>query len=170
VLVNAGRNDPPRRPNEFEPEGFLRVVDVNPDRDDADVPRLASRAEGGSIVNLASMLSFVGRGFAPAYSDSNGGVAQLTKSLAIAWAAQGIRAKRDRPGLDSDNSDPDAGRRLVAIGCDPSRGGRRRAAGSSPRTWAGAALFLCSSRGGRSSPEGRPGRSTADTPSLETKE
>jgi NAD(P)-dependent dehydrogenase (short-subunit alcohol dehydrogenase family) len=35
---------------------------------------------GGSIVNVASMLSFFGGGLAPAYSASKGGIVQLTKA------------------------------------------------------------------------------------------
>ena len=45
---------------------------------------LLAAAGGGTIVNTASMLSFFGGGLVPGYSASKGGVAQLTKSLAIA--------------------------------------------------------------------------------------
>jgi NAD(P)-dependent dehydrogenase (short-subunit alcohol dehydrogenase family) len=44
------------------------------------------------------MLSFFGSGFVPAYSASKGGVAQLTKSLAIAWAPRGVRVNAIAPG------------------------------------------------------------------------
>ena len=53
---------------------------------------------GGCIINTASMLSFCGAGLVPAYSASKGGVAQLTKSLAIAYAANGIRVNALAPG------------------------------------------------------------------------
>jgi NAD(P)-dependent dehydrogenase (short-subunit alcohol dehydrogenase family) len=56
------------------------------------------RAQGGAIVNTASMLSFFGGGLVPAYSASKGGVAQLTKSLAIAYAADRIRVNAVAPG------------------------------------------------------------------------
>jgi NAD(P)-dependent dehydrogenase (short-subunit alcohol dehydrogenase family) len=59
-------------------------------------PLLAARR--GCIVNTASMLSFFGGGLVPGYSASKGGVAQLTKSLAIAWAAEGIRVNAIAPG------------------------------------------------------------------------
>jgi len=63
---------------------------------------LAARAKlaqsRGSVVNLASMLSFFGSAYAPGYSASKGGIAQLTKSLAAAWAADGIRVNAVAPG------------------------------------------------------------------------
>ena len=55
-------------------------------------------ASKGAIVNTASMLSFFGGGLVPAYSASKGGVAQLTKSLAIAYAPDGIRVNAVAPG------------------------------------------------------------------------
>lgn len=56
------------------------------------------RAAGGAIVNTASMLTFQGSPFVPGYSASKGGVGQLTKSLAAAWAADGIRVNAVAPG------------------------------------------------------------------------
>ncbi|TAN09658.1 MAG: SDR family oxidoreductase [Rhizobiaceae bacterium] len=56
------------------------------------------KASGGSILNIASMLSFFGGPLVPAYSASKGGVAQLTKSLAIHWAPEGIRVNAVAPG------------------------------------------------------------------------
>jgi NAD(P)-dependent dehydrogenase (short-subunit alcohol dehydrogenase family) len=56
------------------------------------------KASRGCVVNLASMLSFFGGGLVPAYSASKGGIAQLTKSLAIAYAADGIRVNAVAPG------------------------------------------------------------------------
>jgi NAD(P)-dependent dehydrogenase (short-subunit alcohol dehydrogenase family) len=56
------------------------------------------RESAGSVVNLASMLTFFGAPRAPAYSASKGGIGQLTKSLAAAWAADGIRVNAVAPG------------------------------------------------------------------------
>ncbi|HRK23706.1 MAG TPA: SDR family oxidoreductase [Beijerinckiaceae bacterium] len=56
------------------------------------------KTSGGSIVNMASMLTFQGSPFVPGYSASKGGVGQLTKSLAAAWAAEGIRVNAIAPG------------------------------------------------------------------------
>ena len=44
------------------------------------------------------MLSFFGGGLVPGYSASKGGIAQLTKSLAIAYAPDGIRVNAVAPG------------------------------------------------------------------------
>ncbi|MEX0370719.1 MAG: SDR family NAD(P)-dependent oxidoreductase, partial [Tateyamaria sp.] len=82
-----------RRHDEFDIDTFCQVIDVNL----VGTMRccLAARDQlaktGGSIVNTASMLSTFGGPLVPAYSASKGGVAQLTKSLAGAWADEGIR-------------------------------------------------------------------------------
>jgi len=60
-------------------------------------PHLKS-AGGGKIINIGSMLSIFGAGFAPAYGASKGGVVQLTKSLASAWAADNIQVNAVLPG------------------------------------------------------------------------
>lgn len=85
---------------EFTVDGFRKTIEVNLVGTMrvclAAKDRLA--ASKGAIVNTASMLSFFGSPFAPGYSASKGGVAQLTKSLAAAWAAEGIRVNAVAPG------------------------------------------------------------------------
>ena len=85
---------------EHDPLAFARTVDVNLNGTmrvcAAARPGLAARR--GCIVNTASMLSFFGGGLVPGYSASKGGVAQLTKSLAIAYAVDGIRVNATAPG------------------------------------------------------------------------
>jgi 2-deoxy-D-gluconate 3-dehydrogenase len=52
----------------------------------------------GKIINIASLLSFQGGVFVPAYAASKGGVAQLTKALANEWASKGINVNGIAPG------------------------------------------------------------------------
>ena len=61
------------------------------------------RVGGGKIINIGSMLSIFGASFAPAYGASKGGIVQLTKSLATAWAADKIQVNAVLPGwIDTD--------------------------------------------------------------------
>jgi NAD(P)-dependent dehydrogenase (short-subunit alcohol dehydrogenase family) len=98
VLVNCAGVI--RRGAEHDPEVFAQVLDINLNGTmrccAAARPLLARRR--GCIVNTASMLSFFGGGLVPGYSASKGGIAQLTKSLAIAYAAEGIRVNAVAPG------------------------------------------------------------------------
>jgi NAD(P)-dependent dehydrogenase (short-subunit alcohol dehydrogenase family) len=98
VLVNAAGVI--RRDLEHEPDVFADVVAINL----TGTMRVASAAKRkladaqGCVVNVASMLTFFGGPRAPAYSSSKGGIGQLTKSLAAAWAADGIRVNAVAPG------------------------------------------------------------------------
>ena len=98
VLVNCAGVI--RRGDELRPEVFASVIDINLNgtlRCCAAARELLAAGKG-CIINTASMLSFFGGGLVPAYAASKGGVAQLTKSLAIAFAEQGIRVNALAPG------------------------------------------------------------------------
>jgi NAD(P)-dependent dehydrogenase (short-subunit alcohol dehydrogenase family) len=142
ILVNAAGVI--RRDEEFEPEVFSQVVDINLTGTmrmcTAAKPLLASAR--GSIINIASMLSFFGGARVPAYSASKGGIAQLTKSLALAWAAEGIRVNAVAPGwiatplTQSLQDDPARSASLLSRTA-LARWGR-------PEEVAGPVMFLCS--------------------------
>ena len=89
-----------QRSLELEAEAFARTVDINLNGTMrvCAAARQGLKAKRGCIVNTASMLSFFGGGLVPGYSASKGGVAQLTKSLAIAYADDGIRVNAVAPG------------------------------------------------------------------------
>ena len=143
VLVNcAGMLQ--RGGAEFVEANFLEVLDTNLSGTMrlclACRPLLAKSR--GCMVNTASMLSFFGSGFVPAYAASKGGVAQLTKSLAIAWASEGIRVNAVAPGwIETPMTQPlaeNSERSQPILDRTPMRRWGR------PEEIAGPVLFLCS--------------------------
>jgi NAD(P)-dependent dehydrogenase (short-subunit alcohol dehydrogenase family) len=109
------------------------------------IPVMA-RAGGGSIVNIASILGFVGDPDLAAYCAAKGGVLALTKAAALAYGPAGVRVNAICPGdvdtpmvQDYFNKDPDPeGLRREVY----SKYALRRIA--SPREIAEAALYLAS--------------------------
>lgn len=134
-----------RRGQEHELDVFAQVIDVNltGTMRVCQAAHQLLKASGGCVINVASMLSFFGGGLVPGYSASKGGVAQLTKSLAIAWAPDGIRVNAIAPGWIqtplTQGLQDDPGRSSAILARTPlGRWGR-------PDDVAGPALFLCSS-------------------------
>lgn len=99
VLVNCAAIT--ARGEEMDPAFFARVVDVNLFGSfrtaEAFHPHL--KARGGSLINIASMYARFGSPKNPAYGASKAAVEQLTKSLAIAWAGDGVRVNAVAPGF-----------------------------------------------------------------------
>lgn len=94
-----------RNGREFEIDAFRQTIEVNLNGTMrmclAAKDKLAAKAgdkAGGAIVNIASMLTFHGSAYAPGYAASKGAIGQLTKSLAAAWASDGIRVNAVAPG------------------------------------------------------------------------
>ncbi|WP_367038402.1 SDR family oxidoreductase [Streptomyces sp. Je 1-332] len=120
VLVNAAGVI--ARDREFDPEVFAHVVGVNltGTMQSCVAARRALVRSRGCIVNITSMLSFFGGPKVPAYSASKGGVTQLTKALAVAWADDGVRVNAVAPGwirtgLTSElQESSDASRRILS--------------------------------------------------------
>jgi NAD(P)-dependent dehydrogenase (short-subunit alcohol dehydrogenase family) len=142
VLVNAAGMI--RRGQEHNIDVFQQVLDVNLNGtmrvSMAAYEKLASVE--GCVVNVASMLSFFGGGLVPAYSASKGGIAQLTKSLAIAWAPKGVRVNAVAPGwittpLTQALQDDPARAATVLARTPMARWGK-------PEDVVGPTLFLCS--------------------------
>jgi NAD(P)-dependent dehydrogenase (short-subunit alcohol dehydrogenase family) len=132
-----------RENREFTVEGFQKVIDVNLTGTMRMCVAARSLLEnsGGAIVNTASIWSFFGGGLTPAYTASKGGVAQLTKALAVAWAPR-VRVNAVAPGwIDTEltkGAQADRARSDAIVARTPfGRWGK-------PGDVGGAVVFLCS--------------------------
>ena len=103
VLVNCAAIT--SRGEEMVPAFFEKVINVNLHGTfrtaEAFYPHL--RSQRGCLINIASMYAQFGSPRNPAYGASKAAVAQLTKSLAIAWAGDGIRVNAVAPGYIETN-------------------------------------------------------------------
>ena len=106
VLVNNAGINIRRRPEEYRLEDWHQVLDTNLTSamlaSQAAYPHLKAGGHG-RVINIGSMLSIFGIPLHIAYAASKGGIVQLTKSTATAWAAEGITVNALLPGwIDTD--------------------------------------------------------------------
>jgi 2-deoxy-D-gluconate 3-dehydrogenase len=146
ILVNNAGSTVRKAPQDCTLDDWSRVMDVNLTSAflcaRAAYP-LMVKAGGGKIINIGSILSIFGAPYAPAYCASKGGIVQLTKSLAVAWAKDGIQANAVLPGwIDTELT---AGAREQVPGLNE-RVLARTPAGrwGRPQDLAGIAVFLAS--------------------------
>jgi 2-dehydro-3-deoxy-D-gluconate 5-dehydrogenase len=101
ILVNNAGINIRKRPEELGLAEWREVIDTNLTSaflcSQAAYPALKA-AGGGKIINIGSMMSIFGAGFAPAYAASKGGIVQLTKACASAWAKDNIQVNAILPG------------------------------------------------------------------------
>jgi NAD(P)-dependent dehydrogenase (short-subunit alcohol dehydrogenase family) len=101
TLVNSAGVRPVERDKAPPTDEWRRVVEVNLTgtylMSRAAAPVIAA-AGGGSITNLASIFGLVGGSLAPSYAASKGGVANLTRQMALQWAPR-VRVNCVCPGV-----------------------------------------------------------------------
>jgi 2-dehydro-3-deoxy-D-gluconate 5-dehydrogenase len=106
IMVNNAGIGIRKRPEEYTLDEFMLVVNTN-----LTSVFLACQAAywpmkqggGGKIINIGSMASLFGLPYAPAYAASKGGVVQLSRTLATAWAEDNIQVNSILPGwIDTD--------------------------------------------------------------------
>jgi 2-dehydro-3-deoxy-D-gluconate 5-dehydrogenase len=101
ILFNNAGINVRKQPQDLALDEWQQVLDVNLTSaflmSQAVYPAMKKRG-GGKIVNIGSMTSIFGASFAPAYAASKGAIVQLTKSLALAWAADNIQVNAILPG------------------------------------------------------------------------
>ena len=108
ILVNNAGIAVRNQPQEYSVGEWDQVLDVNLKGTflcaRAVYPHMVE-AGGGSIVNIGSMTSIFGSDWVSSYSASKGGVVQLTRSLAIAWAGKRYPRQHHSAGMDQDRAD-----------------------------------------------------------------
>lgn len=110
ILVNNAGIGIRKAPQDYTLNDWNLIVDINltgtflPCREA--YPHMAA-AGGGKIINIGSMTSIFGHDLVMPYSASKGGVVQLTKSLATAWAKDNIQVNSILPGwIETDLTEP----------------------------------------------------------------
>ncbi len=100
VLVNNAGTTVRKRPEDLSFDEWRKVLATNLDSAflccNACYPIM--KKTGGKIINNGSMLALFGSAWGVAYAASKGGVVQLTKSLAVAWALDNIQVNCILPG------------------------------------------------------------------------
>jgi 2-deoxy-D-gluconate 3-dehydrogenase len=100
-------------------------------------------AGGGKIINIGSMTSILGGAKLAPYGTSKGGIVQLTRSLAVAWASDNIQVNAILPGWINTELTKQARKDLPGLNervIDRTPAGRW----GEPADLAGAAIFLAS--------------------------
>ena len=101
ILVNDAGTSIRKPPEGYTAAEWHTVLDTNLTGalfcSQAAYPAMKARG-GGKIINIGSMFSIFGAGYAAAYAASKGALVQLTKSLAAAWAKDNIQANAVLPG------------------------------------------------------------------------
>jgi 2-deoxy-D-gluconate 3-dehydrogenase len=101
ILVNNAGMSVRKRPEDLSAVEWHRVLDTN-----LTSALLCSQAAyshmkaagGGKIINIGSVMSLFGAPFTAAYGASKGGIVQLSRALATAWAADNIQVNAILPG------------------------------------------------------------------------
>jgi 2-dehydro-3-deoxy-D-gluconate 5-dehydrogenase len=106
ILVNNAGTNIRKSPDTLSAAEWHTVIDTNLTSaficTHAAYPHM-KKAGRGKIINIGSMMSIFGAGFAPAYAASKGGIVQFTRACATAWAKENIQVNAVLPGwIDTD--------------------------------------------------------------------
>ena len=101
ILVNNAGINIRKQPQEYSLEEWKTVLDTNLTSafvaSQAAYPHM-KKAGGGKIVNIGSMMSIFGASFTTPYAASKGGIVQMTRAIACAWAPDNIQVNAVLPG------------------------------------------------------------------------
>ncbi|MBI3199151.1 MAG: glucose 1-dehydrogenase [Rhodospirillales bacterium] len=101
ILVNNAGMSVRKQPQDFTAAEWHLVLDSNLTSaflcSQAAYPAM-KKAGAGKVINIGSMMSIFGAAFATAYAASKGGMVQMTKAMATAWAKDNIQVNSILPG------------------------------------------------------------------------
>jgi len=146
ILVNNAGTNIRKRPEEYSLEEWRTILETN--LTSAFVCSVAAypemkKAGGGKIVNIGSMMSIFGASFTTPYAASKGGIVQMTKAMACAWAQDNIQVNAVLPGWIDTALTRQARAQIPGL---HEKVVARTPAGrwGVPEDFAGIAVFLCS--------------------------
>src|SRR5215467_8635196 len=118
ILVNNAGINIRKPPNTLSTAEWHTVIDTNLTSaficTHAAYPHM-QKAGRGKIINIGSMMSIFGAGFAPAYAASKGGIVQFTRACATAWAKENIQVNAVLPGWIDTDLTRDARREVAGL-------------------------------------------------------
>ena len=147
ILVNNAGTTIRKQPETYTLAEWNKIIDTNLNGAflcaQAAYPHMKDGG-GGKIVNIGSMLSIFGASFAAAYAASKGGIVQMSKALACAWAKDNIQVNAILPGWIDTPLTQSARKEVPGLN---ERVLARTPAGrwGEPQDLAGVAVFLASS-------------------------
>jgi len=101
ILVNNAGMNIRKQPEQYSMAEWRQILSVNLDSafyvSHAAYPAM-KKGGGGKIINIGSMMSIFGAPFSAPYAASKGGIVQMTKALATAWAKDNIQVNAILPG------------------------------------------------------------------------
>ena len=101
ILVNNAGINIRKPPEAYTSKEWREILSINLDGafycSQAVYPEM-KKAGGGKIINIGSMMSIFGAPLTTAYAASKGGIVQMTRALATAWAADNIQVNSILPG------------------------------------------------------------------------
>src|ERR1700712_326326 len=106
ILVNNAGTSVRKMPQDLSEDEWHHVLDTNLTSaffcSQAAYPEMV-KARGGKMINIGSMMSLFGAPYAVAYASSKGGIVQMTRAMATAWAKDNIQVNAVLPGwIDTD--------------------------------------------------------------------
>ena len=106
ILVNNAGTSVRKQPQDFTADDWHLVMNTNLTSaffcSQAAYPHMV-KVGGGKIINIGSMMSVFASAYATPYATSKGGIVQLARSMAVAWAKDNIQVNTILPGwVDTD--------------------------------------------------------------------